>query len=293
MASRQGYQRFLRKKMAEGGFPTITVGGGPSDAQIASAAGLGIDSKGKEDKRNRPLPGYASGGEVETKNKWGEIGGDPGYGQPYNRHNSHGEPHTNQYMEDEHPMSYMADGGMVSHYNDGENNPDPDHHETDPDAGDLPSYSNQHGEPDPDLDHMEQEDPDLEPHPMAHDQIHPGMYADGGMVYQHQGRYGEMDSAQMHPDMSSDKAMSKQAPGFAAGGKLGSGDRFEHLTHQLSGKGAHDPKALAAYIGRKALGKAHFQKLAAKGQAREAAGKAHGGMAGKGAFANALRKKMK
>lgn len=48
--------------------------------------------------------------------------------------------------------------------------------------------------------------------------------------------------------------------------KLGSGARFKSLTKKLAKKGAKDPKALAAYIGRKVLGKAKFQKLAAKGK---------------------------
>lgn len=47
---------------------------------------------------------------------------------------------------------------------------------------------------------------------------------------------------------------------------LGSGARFDALTQQLAAKGARDPKALAAYIGRKKLGKKKFQSLAAKGK---------------------------
>lgn len=48
--------------------------------------------------------------------------------------------------------------------------------------------------------------------------------------------------------------------------KLGSGARFKSLTSKLAAKGATNPKALAAYIGRKKLGKAKFQKLAVKGK---------------------------
>ncbi len=48
--------------------------------------------------------------------------------------------------------------------------------------------------------------------------------------------------------------------------KLGTGARFKSLTKKLSAKGAKNPKALAAYIGRKKYGKKKFQKLAAKGQ---------------------------
>ena len=77
---------------------------------------------------------------------------------------------------------------------------------------------------------------------------------------------------------------------FAHGGRmaLGGGGRFEKLTHELSGKGAHDPKALAAWIGRKSLGKAKFQGLAAKGRAR-AAKMSHGGMAHLHKLAKALK----
>ena len=48
--------------------------------------------------------------------------------------------------------------------------------------------------------------------------------------------------------------------------KLGAGGRFKRLKEQLARKGAKDPAALAAYIGRKNLGKEKFQKLAAKGK---------------------------
>ncbi len=48
--------------------------------------------------------------------------------------------------------------------------------------------------------------------------------------------------------------------------KLGSGKRFKQLTSQLSKRGVKNPKALAAYIGRKKYGKKKFQQLAAKGK---------------------------
>lgn len=50
--------------------------------------------------------------------------------------------------------------------------------------------------------------------------------------------------------------------------KLGTGERFKKLTGQLRKKGAENPKALAAYIGRKKYGKERFQELAAKGKKR-------------------------
>lgn len=52
--------------------------------------------------------------------------------------------------------------------------------------------------------------------------------------------------------------------------KLGSGKRFAALKSKLGKKGATNPGALAAFIGRKALGKKKFQTLAAKGRARAA-----------------------
>lgn len=48
--------------------------------------------------------------------------------------------------------------------------------------------------------------------------------------------------------------------------KLGTGERFAMLKKKLSAKGATNPGALAAYIGRKKYGKSRFQKLASKGK---------------------------
>lgn len=46
--------------------------------------------------------------------------------------------------------------------------------------------------------------------------------------------------------------------------KLGSGARFKALSSQLAAKGASDPKALAAAIGRKKFGKKRFMALGRK-----------------------------
>jgi hypothetical protein len=51
--------------------------------------------------------------------------------------------------------------------------------------------------------------------------------------------------------------------------KLGSGKRFASLTKKLAAKGAKDPKALAASIGRKKLGDKKMNKLSAKGRKRK------------------------
>lgn len=50
--------------------------------------------------------------------------------------------------------------------------------------------------------------------------------------------------------------------------KLGGGGRYKKLIGQLEKKGVKDPAALAAWIGRKKLGKKKFQSLAAKARAR-------------------------
>ena len=51
--------------------------------------------------------------------------------------------------------------------------------------------------------------------------------------------------------------------------KVGSGARFKALTQKLKRKGVRNPKALAAYIGRKKFGKKRFQKMAATGRKRK------------------------
>lgn len=51
--------------------------------------------------------------------------------------------------------------------------------------------------------------------------------------------------------------------------KLGSGERYKKLKGDLASKGAEDPGALAAHIGRKKYGKKKFASMAAKGRARK------------------------
>jgi len=48
-----------------------------------------------------------------------------------------------------------------------------------------------------------------------------------------------------------------------------SGQRYERLLKSLEARGAYDPRALAAAIGRRKYGKAQFQKLAAAGRRRK------------------------
>ena len=54
----------------------------------------------------------------------------------------------------------------------------------------------------------------------------------------------------------------------------GSGARFKSLSAKLGAKGAADPDALAAWIGRKKYGREGFKKLAAAGRRRHSAGRA-------------------
>jgi hypothetical protein len=49
---------------------------------------------------------------------------------------------------------------------------------------------------------------------------------------------------------------------------LGTGARFQALVAELKRRGAENPRALAAFIGRKKYGKARFQRLAALGRKR-------------------------
>lgn len=50
--------------------------------------------------------------------------------------------------------------------------------------------------------------------------------------------------------------------------RLGSGARFRKLTSQLRARGARNPAALAAWIGRRKYGRARFAALSAKGRQR-------------------------
>ena len=52
--------------------------------------------------------------------------------------------------------------------------------------------------------------------------------------------------------------------------RLGDGKGFRSLKRKLARKGVRNPAGLAAAIGRKKLGKARFQKLAAAGRRRAA-----------------------
>ncbi len=51
-----------------------------------------------------------------------------------------------------------------------------------------------------------------------------------------------------------------------ANAPLGEGGRFAALKQKLAAQGKRNPGGLAAWIGRKSLGKKKFQQLAAKGR---------------------------
>lgn len=51
--------------------------------------------------------------------------------------------------------------------------------------------------------------------------------------------------------------------------KLGTGARFKALTKKLAKKGAKNPKALAAHIGRKKYGAKKMAKMAAHGKMKK------------------------
>ena len=57
-------------------------------------------------------------------------------------------------------------------------------------------------------------------------------------------------------------------PGNKKKPKLGTGKRFKDLASKLKKKGAKDPKALAAYIGRKKYGPKKMTAMAKKGRKR-------------------------
>ena len=74
---------------------------------------------------------------------------------------------------------------------------------------------------------------------------------------------------------------------------VGTGARFKNLTNSLAKKGASNPTALAAYIGRRKFGNKKFQQMAAHGRSahNESAkhGKAH--ETAEGAKMRAMEKK--
>lgn len=51
--------------------------------------------------------------------------------------------------------------------------------------------------------------------------------------------------------------------------RLGTGKRFKSLKRKLAKKGAKNPGALAAWIGRKKYGKKRFSKLASRKKAKK------------------------
>ena len=66
-----------------------------------------------------------------------------------------------------------------------------------------------------------------------------------------------------------DKTLAKAMSGYRRAKKTskpGDGKRFKAMEKVARAKGAKDPGALAAHIGRKKYGKGRFQAMAAKGR---------------------------
>lgn len=59
---------------------------------------------------------------------------------------------------------------------------------------------------------------------------------------------------------------------MARKGRLGSGKRFKALSNSLRRRGARNPDALAAHIGRKKYGNRKMAKMAATGRRRKRRG---------------------
>lgn len=55
-------------------------------------------------------------------------------------------------------------------------------------------------------------------------------------------------------------------PKKAASMRLGAGGRFKKMKRELAARGAQDPAALAAWIGRRKYGGKRFAKMAAAGR---------------------------
>jgi len=72
--------------------------------------------------------------------------------------------------------------------------------------------------------------------------------------------------------VKSKRARKRKGTSYKAVGKkpkLGSGKRFSALEKVLAKKGVRNPKAVAAYIGRRKYGKKKFQALAVAGRKRK------------------------
>ena len=79
-----------------------------------------------------------------------------------------------------------------------------------------------------------------------------------------------------HFETAAAEAGEPPAPVQRAAPKLGTGARFAKLKSSLAAKGASDPGALAAWIGRRKYGKAKFAKLASKARSGGGASRSDG-----------------
>lgn len=68
-----------------------------------------------------------------------------------------------------------------------------------------------------------------------------------------------------HKSIAARKSL-KGPPNHPFKGKKGSGSRFKNCVSEVGGKGARDPKAVCAAVGRSKFGKKGMAKMAAKGR---------------------------
>jgi hypothetical protein len=70
----------------------------------------------------------------------------------------------------------------------------------------------------------------------------------------------------MPPKSMSERKSLKGPPHHPFKGKKGSGERFKKCVGEVGRKGARDPKAVCAAIGRSKFGKKGMAKMAARGR---------------------------
>lgn len=79
--------------------------------------------------------------------------------------------------------------------------------------------------------------------------------------------HAHMKSSHKYKKGGMKKKIKKTGKSFGKSNSLGGGGRFRQVEHAVAGKkGVYNPAGLAAYIGRRSLGKSRFQSLAAAGR---------------------------
>ena len=147
------------------------------------------DEQGEQD-----MPSYAHGGYTDGVNE--DSDEDDQWGN-YSPNVSSGEPHTNEYLEAEHPMEYMAKGGIVGV---GENFPGPMSEE--------------------------QEDPDMDP------DLYAGMEEEDGIM----GHLDNMETNDIPYQVMQDKNP-QVMPNLAQGGKVPMMDKMNAMMSKAKMRG--------------------------------------------------------